>query len=79
MSIMRPDLLDALTFIEMTLKLVEVALLQTNLQFDDMVCRCWTDTVPLSRNWMSFLDCEWRANSKGVSSSNASKESCDPN
>jgi len=42
MSTMFLCILDAFTFVQMTLELIEVALLQTNLEIDNMICLRWT-------------------------------------
>lgn len=59
-SILRTDSLrnirDWFTFVEMSLELCELALLESDLQAYQVVLRCGADVCPLARNIMRILD-----------------------
>lgn len=55
-------MLERPTFVQVSLKLIELALLQANLQLNDMIRRCRSEVRPLRRHRMGFLECVGRTN-----------------
>jgi hypothetical protein len=63
----------------MTLELVEVSLLQTDLEVDYMAFWCGANSGPFPGNWVRFFDGVWRTNSERRCTCKHGKKSCKPN